>query len=102
MVMVELSANASPSSAFIRFSEVKIDFEWSRTFSSRGEASYEVRDGRIWQMGNKKGLFAVQAGGNLFEICTATMAPPRPAFPLLKNTACFAKGRFLANRLPRI
>jgi len=52
--MVELSANASPSSAFIRFSEVKIDFEWSRTFSSRGEASYEVRDGRIWQMGDKK------------------------------------------------
>ena len=101
--MVELSANASPNSAFIRFSEVKIDFEWSRTFSSRGEASYEVRDGRIWQIGDKKtGLFAVQAGGNLSGICTATMALPRPAFPLPKNTACFAKGRFLPNRLPGI
>src|SRR5580700_7438218 len=84
------------------------DFRKSKSISngavhSQAAAKLHVRDGRIWQIGDKKtGLFAVQAGGNLSGICTATMALPRPAFPLPKNTACFAKGRFLANRLPRI
>jgi hypothetical protein len=37
-----------------QMAEVKIDFEWSRAYSSRGGACYEVRDGKIWQVGDRK------------------------------------------------
>jgi len=34
--------------------EVRIDFEWSRAYSSRAKAAYAVKDGRILQVGDKK------------------------------------------------
>jgi hypothetical protein len=46
--------------------EVKIDFDWSRSYSSRGNAAYAVRDGRIWQVGDKKQSYSPFKLGALY------------------------------------
>jgi hypothetical protein len=46
--------------------EVKIDFGWSRAYSSRGGAAYAVKDGRICQTGDKKDSYSPFKLGALY------------------------------------
>jgi hypothetical protein len=47
-------------------SEVKIDFEWSRAYSSRGKVAYAVKDGRICQVGDRRQSYSPFKLGQIY------------------------------------
>ncbi len=47
-------------------SEVKIDFQWSRAYSTRGAAAYAIKNGKIVQIGQRKQSYSPFTFGALY------------------------------------